>query len=88
MPADEMMQRCRRYAGPGALPLACAEFNLAARRCDIWLSQSFAPRSLVQHERLHCTGYDHVGSTNMQRFLQQYHAGAGAAGAAAGGTRP
>ena len=60
--------------GAAALPLACAEFNLVARRCDIWLSQSFAPRAIVEHERMHCAGYDHVGSTNMKRFLEA-HAG-------------
>ena len=87
VPADEMAERCRKYAGFGGLPLACAEFNLAARRCDIWLSKSFAPQSLVEHERLHCAGYDHVGSTNMQRYLA-HHRAAGGAAASAGGSRP
>src|SRR5687767_585000 len=74
VPAEEMVSRCQKYTGAASLPLACAEFNLVARRCDIWLSQSFAPRAIVEHERLHCAGYDHVGSTNMKRFLEA-HAG-------------
>ena len=78
VPADEMMQRCRKYAGFGALPLGCAEFNLAARRCDIWLSESFAPRALLEHERLHCRGYDHVGATAMRDLLARYQAASGA----------
>lgn len=68
----EMLERCRKYVGFGAVPLACAEFNLQARRCDIWLSKSFAPATIVEHERLHCRGYDHVGSTGMRDFLARY----------------
>jgi hypothetical protein len=53
-----------------------------ARRCDIWLSESFAPRSIVEHERLHCRGYDHVGATTMRDFLARYQAATGASGRA------
>ena len=86
VPAEEMVSRCQKYTGAASLPLACAEFNLNARRCDIWLSESFAPRAIVEHERLHCAGYDHVGSTNMQRFLATYRAAgtSAAAGASVG----
>jgi hypothetical protein len=79
IPADEMYQRCRKYVGFGLVPLACAEFNLAARRCDIWLSRDFAPPAIVEHERLHCRGYDHVGETNMRDFLARHQAAAGVA---------
>ena len=72
VPAEEMVSRCQKYTGAASVPIACAEFNLRARRCDIWLSESFAPRAVVEHERLHCAGYDHVGSTNMQRFLEAH----------------
>lgn len=83
VPAEEMVARCQKYVGAASLPLACAEFKLAARRCDIWLSESFAPRAVVEHERLHCAGYDHVGSTNMKRLLEA-HQGEGVTSAAAG----
>ena len=78
VPAEAMLQRCSKYAGFGSVPLACAEFNLATRRCDIWLSQGMAWKSLVEHERLHCRGYDHVGETNMRDFLARYQAATGA----------
>jgi hypothetical protein len=87
VPAEEMRARCRKYVGLGSVPLACAEFNLVARRCDIWLSRSFAPRGIVEHERLHCRGYDHVGATNMRDFLARYQAAAGASAAAASAAR-
>ena len=77
--AEEMMERCRKYTGFGALPLACAEFNLVTRRCDIWLSKNFAPRAVIEHERLHCQGYDHVGSNGMRDFLARYQAAAAGA---------
>jgi len=77
VPAAQMLERCRKYVGFGAMPLACAEFNLAARRCDIWLNESFAPRAIVEHERLHCRGYDHAGATAMREFLARYQAASG-----------
>lgn len=85
--AEEMRARCRKYVGLGSVPLACAEFNLVARRCDIWLSRSFAPRGIVEHERLHCRGYDHVGATNMRDFLDRYQGATGASAAAASAAR-
>lgn len=72
--AAEMVERCRRYVGFGSLPLACAEFNLAAGRCDIWLNRSFAPQAVREHERMHCRGYDHVGATNMRELLARHKA--------------
>jgi hypothetical protein len=83
VPAQAMLERCRKYVGFGSVPLACAEFNLAARRCDIWLSEGFAPRTIVEHERLHCRGYDHVGATNMRNFLDRYQAASGSSSRAA-----
>lgn len=76
----EMLERCRKYVGFGAVPLACAEFNLQARRCDIWLNRAFAPKTIVEHERMHCHGYDHVGSTGMRDFLTRYQESTSAAG--------
>ena len=72
--SDEMYQRCSKYVAFGMLPMACAEFNLATRRCDIWLVKDFAPKNIVEHERLHCLGYDHVGETAMRDFLTRYRA--------------
>jgi len=85
VPHAEMRDRCSRYVGFGMSPEACAEFDLPGRKCHIWYSADFPPqRLLIQHERLHCAGYDHVGSTGMKRLLD-YHAGQ--LGAAAGPSR-
>jgi len=82
--AGEMYERCRKYVAFGMLPMACAEFNLATRRCDIWFIEGFAPRSVVEHERLHCQGHDHVGETAMRDFLTRYRAATVAASPVAG----
>ena len=82
--ASAVYDRCRKYVAFGMLPMACAEFNLATRRCDIWLMEGFAPRSVVEHERLHCQGHDHVGETAMRDFLTRYRAATAGATAAAG----
>jgi hypothetical protein len=84
--SGEMYDRCRKYVAFGMLPMACAEFNLATRRCDIWLIEGFAPRSIVEHERLHCQGHDHVGETAMRDFLTRYRAATAGVAAAAGAT--
>lgn len=87
--AGAMYDRCRKYVAFGMLPMACAEFNLATKRCDIWFIDGFAPRSVVEHERLHCQGHDHVGETAMRDFLTRYRAAtAGVAAAAGATTRP
>ena len=87
VPHREMQDRCVRYVGFGMAPEACAEFDLAARKCHIWYSADSPPLSFVRkHEHLHCAGYDHVGSTAMQQFLTQHQLRQAAASAAAGGS--
>jgi hypothetical protein len=67
----EMRKRCARFVVRfGANPLACAEFNFDAGRCDIWYSRELGPRpELIRHERLHCAGYDHLGDDAMEKML-------------------
>lgn len=87
LPHGEMQDRCMRYVGFGMSPEACAEFDLAARKCHIWYSADHPPMSFIRkHERLHCAGFDHVGATGMQQLLNQYQARQGAS-AAAGSSR-
>jgi len=87
VPHRDMQDRCARYVGFGMVPEACAEFDLAARKCHIWFSADSPPLGFVRrHERLHCAGYDHVGSTAMQQFLGQ-HLARQSASAAAGSSR-
>jgi len=96
VPHAQMRDRCVKYAPWGTSPEACAEFNLAERRCDLWFSADFPPPAFfVKHERMHCDGYDHEGETNMHDFLAAYRASqqrtasaAAATSAAAGSTRP
>ena len=72
VPSQEMRSRCSPYVGFGMLPEACAEFNFAANRCDIWFSADFPPpASVVEHEKLHCQGYDHIGQRIMAEMLSR-----------------
>ena len=72
----QMRDRCAKYVGFGMSPQACAEFYLKARQCHIWLSADFPPPShIVEHERMHCRGYDHMGQKSMQALLER-HVGA------------
>ena len=75
VPHHEMRDRCVRYTGFGMSPEACAEFDLVHRKCHIWFSADFPPQPfIVEHERLHCAGYDHVGSKAMAGWLRLYQA--------------
>lgn len=70
VPHHVMRDHCAKYAPWGSYPEACAEFNLAEGRCDLWFSADFPPpQAFIEHERLHCAGYDHVGEENMSRLL-------------------
>ena len=69
---EEMRSRCDRYVAFGMIPLACAEFNLNARSCHIWLDRDYAPAHIVEHERMHCSGHDHFGSTHMADMYKQW----------------
>ena len=71
----EMRDRCGKYTGPFSSPEACAEFNLETKRCDIWYSADFPPpQFVVEHERLHCSGVDHIGETEMRDFFTRWRA--------------
>jgi hypothetical protein len=85
VPELQLRERCVKYVAFGMSPQACAEFDFAARRCDLWFSADFPPtQSMVEHERLHCQGYDHVGMSTMQDILARYR---GEDSASTGATR-
>lgn len=70
-----MRNRCAPYVGFGMLPEACAEIDLAAKRCDLWFSNEFRPSSaILAHEREHCEGYDHIGQTQIADMLKRWRA--------------
>jgi len=73
---DEMRDRCSKYVGFGLSPEACAEFDFAARRCDIWYSADFPPQAfIIEHERQHCLGYEHAGEHQLRTYLREYRTG-------------
>lgn len=77
--AIEMLRRCYRFVSLpmkllGAIPFACAEINLVENRCDIWFTADSDP-FILEHERLHCKGYDHHGDTTLRDFLRAHKAG-------------
>jgi hypothetical protein len=90
VPHSEMRERCVQYTGFGMSPEACAEFDLVRRRCDIWYSADFPPGpEIIEHERLHCQGYDHIGGTTLAQILREFSASAQAeASASAGASQP
>jgi len=76
VPHVEMRERCARFAGFAAPPLACAEINFATLRCDIWFSADFPPSAhMREHERLHCAGHDHENENTLRAALAQWRAG-------------
>jgi hypothetical protein len=72
----EMRDRCNRYAHWSMSPEACAEWNFMDGRCDVWFSTDFPPsKEVIEHERLHCKGFDHVGQTTLRDSWNQYRHG-------------
>lgn len=85
VPETELRERCSKYVGFGMSAQACAEFDFVSRRCDLWFSADFRPSpSMIEHERLHCQGYDHIGMNTMADMLARYR---GDDSASAGATR-
>ena len=62
-----MLEHCSKYVHPLMWPpVACAEFNLAARSCSIW----YVWDAQLEHERQHCRGYDHVAGGTMAELVR------------------
>lgn len=68
----EMRDVCVQYVGWGESPMACAELDLSAGTCDIWLSADYPDADVTEHERLHCLGHDHPGGTTIKRLLNEW----------------
>jgi hypothetical protein len=66
-----MRDHCARYVPVGQFAEGCVEFDFDAGRCDVWVSADFPPADyVVEHERLHCAGFDHIGDDNMKNVLE------------------
>lgn len=73
VPHHVMRERCVRYAPPGMSPEACAEFYFAEAECHLWFSADFPPpRSIIEHEHLHCRGHDHIGEGTLKQILANW----------------
>lgn len=66
----QMHEHCKPYDGA---PLACAVFLFDAGECHLWFTEKPA-QWIVEHERLHCKGHDHVGDTDMTKMLRDWEA--------------
>lgn len=74
-----MLKHCYQYVSLpmkliGGIPFSCAEVNFPARRCDIWCTEDMNAETL-EHERLHCAGYDHFGASTLADAWRDYKAG-------------
>lgn len=69
--SKEMRDVCSQY-GPAAGIVACAEPDLDAKTCDIWLQKEFPDAYVEWHEEMHCKGYDHPGGTEIKRLMAEY----------------
>lgn len=88
VPHHVMRDRCVQYVGFGMSPEACAEFDFDRKRCDLWFSADFPPPSyIVEHERLHCLGYEHAGEEGLKEAWDRYVAARNPAGATTLATR-
>ena len=73
VPHAVMRDRCSRYVPWYASPEACAEWHFIRRECHIYFSADFPPPAwMVEHERLHCLGYDHPGGTAARDALARW----------------
>ena len=72
VPAAEMRTRCTPYAPPLSLPFGCTLFYLNEGEAHIYVSKEYPAPWVLEHERLHAAGYDHVGSTSMLRMLETW----------------
>ena len=89
VPHAEMRDRCAKYVAFGESPMACAEFDFDAHRCDIWYSADFPPQKfIVEHERKHCLGYEHAGEHEMQAIFAKHLAEQGGSASAGASSAP
>ena len=73
VPNKVMRDVCGAYAPPFSDPLACSIFDLKNQECHMYFSKDFPPiQSTIEHEELHCQGYDHIGSTYLQQLLKEF----------------
>lgn len=72
VPSNVMADVCYKYVKmPLWMRLAgfniegCALIHFDTSECHIWVSSDFPEARVLEHERLHCEGHDHVGSSDL-----------------------
>jgi hypothetical protein len=71
---EEMLERCQRFVR-FSVPEGCTYFYFDRSEAHIYVRKDFPAGWVLKHERLHAAGYDHLGSTAMQRMLEAWKAG-------------
>lgn len=56
-------QQCAGTVPPVTIAYGCAWLDFARRTCTIFLASESASSDTLLHERQHCRGFDHHGST-------------------------
>jgi hypothetical protein len=88
VPDDVMRARCSKYVSFGFLPEACSEFYFDSGECHVWYNADYRPpQFVIEHERLHCQGYDHPGESTLRDILARYEARQRNAGVGASAAR-
>ena len=71
---DEMYERCRRFVPAFSAPEGCTLFYFDLSEAHIYVNKESPSRWVLNHERLHAAGYDHIGSDHMRRALEAWRA--------------
>jgi hypothetical protein len=71
--AEEMLERCQQFAR-FSVPEGCTLFYFQRSEAHIYVRKDLPAPWVLKHERLHAAGYDHIGSTAMQRMLEIWQA--------------
>ena len=58
----------------GAIPEGCAEVWFAEGECHIYVRGDYPDARVLEHERLHCRGYDHPGGDEIRAAWVRYKA--------------
>jgi hypothetical protein len=74
LPFSEVYRACHPYIGPLEAPLACTVYYLDDGEAHIYVVKGLKFGPIIEHERLHAAGYDHVGSSNLRDLLARWRA--------------
>jgi hypothetical protein len=66
-----VIRACYKYVALGwkllgAIPEGCAEVDFEESTCTIYLRGDYPSKRVLDHELLHCRGYDHPGESSIR----------------------